>query len=82
MKIDRKSSCEYYYGQKDASLWWDLPYHEALKMKLVLSQKVVHELQQEHFLVRDSARIDRIMKIQKDIQKQLADKPKRARKRG
>ena len=80
MKVDRKSSCEYYYGQQDASLWWNLPYHEALEKKLVLSQRVVDELCEEHFLARDAERINRIMKVQRDLQKQLGDKPKRVRK--
>jgi hypothetical protein len=33
MKIDRLSSCMYYFNQEDAGLWWNLPYHEALETK-------------------------------------------------
>ena len=73
---ERLNRTEYYFGQKDARLWWHMPYHEALDIKLSLSQDVIDELCQEHFLARDAERINRIMKVQRDLQKQLGDKPK------
>lgn len=75
MKIDKLSSCMYYYNHEDASLWWNLPYHEALETKKRLCNIVIHELCKEHHLKRDGERINRCLKVIKDIDKQLNDKP-------
>lgn len=73
MKIDKQSSCSYYYNQPDASLWWNLPYYKALQIKRNLCQIVIDELCKEHFLKRDAERINRCLKVIKDIEKQLKD---------
>ena len=73
MKIDRLSSCEYYYNYDDASLWWNLPYHKALETKKRLCQIVIDDLCKEHYLKRDTERINRCMQVIKDIDKQLND---------
>ena len=73
MKINKQSSCEYYYGVSDASEWWDLPYHKALRYKRELCQDVIDDLMEVDHLARDMERVNRCLKAIKDIDKQLDD---------
>lgn len=68
--------CQYYYNEDDATIWWDLVYHEALEVKKELCQKVIDELCNEHFLKRDSERINRCLKHIRELEAQLGEKHK------
>lgn len=76
MKIEKQSSCQYYYGTDDASLWWDKPYYEALAIKKSLTQGILDEICSQHYLTRDAERMNRLLKVIKDIEKQQKDEPK------
>ena len=73
--IHRESSCQYFYGTDDATLWWYLSYEDALLKRQELATTLKGTLVDQKWTLRDNERINRISKILKDIDKQLADKP-------
>lgn len=75
-KSKRNYNCWYYYGQEDSRLWWDKPYYEALLIKRKLAQQTIDLILEDHYLVRDSNRINRISRAISDIDKMLSDNPK------
>jgi hypothetical protein len=75
-KIDQEFNCLYYFGQADSRLWWNESYPAALLIKRKLAQETINLLLDDHYMIRDSYRIGRIINAIKDIDKMLADKPK------
>ncbi len=74
-RLDNEFNCLYYFGQVDSRLWWNETYPNALKIKRKLAQETIDLLLEEHYMVRDSYRINRISHAIKDIDKMLADEP-------
>jgi hypothetical protein len=52
---------EYLYGVKNAT-WKELPYLEAFELKNKLAQEVVSEILEQHYSIRDEARLRAVLK--------------------
>ena len=66
------SPCEYYYGETDSTLWWSLPYEEALTCQIQLATTILEELATADFFTLDVERTNRIDRKIKHLKAELA----------
>ena len=66
----------YFYGQQDATLWWDLPYPEALGVQRKLANEVltIENAKSDDYNMH---KVKRICDAISDIDKKLSDKPRK-----
>jgi len=75
--VVRVSNCMYFYGTEDATPWWYLPYPEALIVKRKLANGILTAENTKKGKLRDSHKVKRLCDAIKDIDRLLADKPRR-----
>jgi hypothetical protein len=66
-------TCKYYFGVDSGELWCDLPYKQALELKIKLAKEVFDELCKVHHLSRDGEKMNRVLRKIKLIEEDLKE---------
>jgi hypothetical protein len=71
--VKMNDSTKYYFGVDSGELWCDLPYKEALELKIKLAREVFDKLVEVDYLARDGEKMNRVLRKIKLLEDDLRE---------